>query len=91
MSTAMQKLAVGHETSIRYAPGVASTVIESALVAEAPPEPVTLTVNACVPATVGVPAMCPVEGSSARPVGSVPVSTLHVYGAVPPRTARASS
>jgi hypothetical protein len=45
---------------------------------------VTFTVNEDVPGAVGVPDIAPVEGSRARPVGSDPLVTDHVKGAVPP-------
>ena len=50
-------------------------------------ESATVTVNAPGP-PVGVPAMAPVEGFSARPAGSAPEVTLQVYGGVPPEPAR---
>jgi hypothetical protein len=40
-----------------------------------------------VPATVGVPVICPVVGFNVNPVGSDPLDTLNVYGAVPPEPA----
>ena len=50
-------------------------------------ESVTSTVNEEFPAADGVPEMAPVA-ASVKPTGSVPDSTLQVYGAVPPVAAR---
>ena len=36
------------------------------------------------PAVVGVPEMMPVVALSVRPLGSEPLETVNVYGAVPP-------
>ncbi len=52
-------------------------------------ESATRTVNAEVPAAVGVPLIWPVEASSARPAGSAPAETDHAYGAAPPVAASA--
>ena len=41
-------------------------------------------VNVNVPTVVGDPVMAPVVGLSVRPVGSAPLDTANVYGAVPP-------
>jgi hypothetical protein len=48
---------------------------------------VVLTTKAKVPAVLGVPEIVPVA-LSVRPVGSKPEAMDHVYGAVPPVTAR---
>jgi hypothetical protein len=37
-----------------------------------------------VPATLGVPEMTPVVALNVRPLGSAPLETVKVYGAVPP-------
>jgi len=53
-------------------------------------ESFTCTVKAdVVESAAGVPLIAPVDVLSDRPAGSVPVVTVHVYGAVPPAAARA--
>ena len=64
------------------------TVMDSAAVAVAEVESVTMAVNGDAPAVVGVPIMAPAKLSD-RPAGSVPSETDHVYGPVPPVAARA--
>lgn len=51
----------------------------------------TSTVKVDVPASVGVPAIVPEEGVRARPAGSVPETTLHMYGSLPPAAPREAS
>ena len=48
-----------------------------------PAESTTLNVTVLLPVAVGVPASAP-PALSVRPLGNVPVRTLHVYGSVPP-------
>jgi hypothetical protein len=48
----------------------------------------TVNVGEALVADVGLPEITPVEGSRARPVGSVPGATLQVSGVVPPVAAR---
>ena len=67
--------------------GAATTLIESALVADPETLSVTLTVKFAVPATDGVPLIWPAE-LSVKPVGSVPAEIDHVYGGAPPLAAR---
>src|ERR1700674_557609 len=47
-------------------------------------ESVTWTVKEKVPIAVGVPAIVPVEAFSSNPGGNEPVTTLQLYGWVPP-------
>jgi hypothetical protein len=58
-------------------------VILSAAVAVFAPDPFTPIKKLLVPAVVGVPEITPVLAAKLNPAGSVPCTTLHVYGLVP--------
>ena len=51
-------------------------------------ESVTATLNDDDPIVIGVPVMAPVAASRLSPLGRLPVGIDHVYGAMPPVTAR---
>ena len=51
------------------------------------PESFTVTVNVTLPAAMGVPVIAPVDAFKLNPGGSVPVVTVHVFGATPPADA----
>lgn len=52
-------------------------------------ESVTLNVSAALgTGAVGVPLIRPIDVFSAKPVGRIPEVSAHLYGAVPPLTAR---
>ena len=67
------------------ATAVAVIVIESCFVS-LPASFVALTVKFAVPVVVGIPEILPVDSSSNKPAGSVPVTMLHSMGASPVAT-----
>ena len=67
---------------------VAETVIDKALVVEAPAASANCTVKFAVAATDGVPVMAPVLLDKLMPGGSAPAEMDQTSGAVPPLEAR---
>lgn len=65
----------------------AATAIESGCEALLPAESATCAVKEKVPSADVVPESVPELGSSDKPAGSVPDTTLHAYGVVPPAAA----
>jgi hypothetical protein len=72
----------GRVGAVKMASGPRAIGSENAKLAVAESEPVTVAVNAKVPAAVGVPAINPPE-ESARPAGSAPDVSPQAYGGVP--------